>query len=52
VGVRVVCDPTGHTPGDFLIVSGISSCFETPSGDIARRIVSRKPGDVRKIGGP
>ena len=52
VGVRVVCDPTSYTTGDFLIVTGISSCFETPSGKIARRILTRKPEDVRKITTP
>lgn len=48
-GVRVVCDPSSYTAGDFLIVTGISSCFETPSGEIARRILTRKPEDVRKV---
>ena len=46
IGVRVLCDPTGYAVGDYLIVTGISSCFETPSGDIARRILTRKPEDV------
>lgn len=39
IGVRVICDPTGHNEGDFLIVTGISSCFETPSGQIAKRVI-------------
>ena len=52
VGVRVICDPAGYESGDYLVVTGISSCFETPSGQIARRILTRKPEDVRKLGGP
>jgi Tol biopolymer transport system component len=49
VGVRVICDPSSYTAGDFLIVTGISSCFETPAGEIARRILTRKPEDIRKV---
>ena len=49
IGVRVICDPAGYSTGDFLIVTGISSCFETPAGEIARRILTRKPEDVRKV---
>jgi Tol biopolymer transport system component len=49
VGVRVICDPAGYAPGDFLTVTGISSCFETPSGDIARRILTRRAEDVSKL---
>ncbi|HUV03597.1 MAG TPA: Ig-like domain-containing protein [Armatimonadota bacterium] len=50
IGVRVICDPAGYESGDYLVVTGISSCFETPSGQIARRILTRKPEDVRKPG--
>jgi len=49
IGVRVICDPADYDVGDYLIVTGISSCFETPSGDIARRILTRRPEDVRKV---
>jgi len=49
IGVRVICDPTGYIAGDYLIVTGISSCFETPSAQIARRILVRKPEDVQKV---
>ncbi len=48
IGVRVICDPTGYNAGDYLIVTGISSCFETPSG-IVRRILTRKPEDILRI---
>ena len=48
IGVRVVCDPSDYDTGDYLIVTGISSCFETPSG-LARRILARRPSDIRKI---
>ncbi|MBP6965696.1 MAG: hypothetical protein KBC96_14980 [Armatimonadetes bacterium] len=51
VGVRVICDPAGYSSGDKVEVTGISSCFQTPSG-IARRILIRKPEDVRKLIGP
>lgn len=49
IGVRVICDPTDYDTGDYLIVTGISSCFETPSG-LARRILTRRPSDIHKIG--
>ena len=44
-GVRVICDTTGYEIGDYLIVTGISSCFETPSG-LARRILTRDAADI------
>lgn len=47
VGVRVICDPAGHKNGDFLTVTGISSCFETASGRIAARVLTRRGSDVR-----
>jgi hypothetical protein len=40
-GVRVVCDPTGHSIGDFMLVTGISSCLKTASGDIVPQILMR-----------
>lgn len=49
VGVRVVCDPSAYQAGDMLIVTGISSCFETPSGSTARGILTRRPSDIRKL---
>ena len=51
VGVRVICDPAGYSSGEKVEVTGISSCFWTPSG-IARRILTRKPEDIRKLTGP
>jgi len=50
IGVRVVCDPQGYESGDYLVVTGISSCFEASSEHIAKRILTRKPEDVRKPG--
>ena len=47
-GVRVVCDPTGYGVGDRLVVTGISSCFETLAGDIARRVLTRSASDIVK----
>ena len=47
VGVRVICNPTGYTAGQFLSVTGISSCFETPEGRVARRVITRGPLDIR-----
>jgi len=52
IGVRVICDPAGYAVGDKLIVTGISSCFRTPSGGNARRVLTRGAGDVRKVTGP
>ena len=49
VGVRVICDPAGYSAGDFLIVTGISSCFEAAPGQIARRILTRRAEDVSKV---
>ena len=48
-GLRVVCDPTGYGLGDWLEVTGISSCFATAEGAIACRILTRKPGDIRLL---
>jgi hypothetical protein len=50
IGVRVICDPAGYSVGDCLEVTGIGSCFRTPSDDIARRILARGSEDVRKVG--
>ncbi|MDO8586973.1 MAG: hypothetical protein Q7T82_08025 [Armatimonadota bacterium] len=47
VGIRVICDPADHDTGDYLVVTGISSCFRNPSGGIQRRILTRGAGDVR-----
>jgi len=49
IGVRVLCDPSSYGVGDLLIVTGISSCFETESGKIARRILTRSSEDIRKV---
>lgn len=47
VGVRVVCDSSGYNPGDALCVTGISSCFTAPGGQIWPRILARA-GDTRR----
>ena len=47
-GVRVICDPADYEVGDYLVVTGISSCFQAPSG-LARRILTRGAGDVLKV---
>ncbi|MBI2844514.1 MAG: Ig-like domain-containing protein [Armatimonadetes bacterium] len=49
IGARVACDPTGYDRGDFLVITGISSCFETPSGGIARRILTRRTEDITRL---
>jgi len=41
VGVRVICDPSGYLQGDLLTPTGISSCFVTPGGSIAPRVLKR-----------
>ena len=48
IGVRVICDPSGYISDDYLIVTGISSCFGTPSG-LARRILTRQSEDLDKV---
>jgi len=47
----VIRDPAGYSIGEKVEVTGISSCFRTPSG-IARRILTRRPEDVRRLGAP
>jgi hypothetical protein len=47
IGVCVVCDPTGYKEGDYLSVTGISSCF-TP-GVVVKRILARSSGDIVKL---
>jgi hypothetical protein len=49
VGVRVICAPTGYSAGDFLIVTGISSCFGAAPSQVARRILTRRAEDVSKL---
>jgi hypothetical protein len=49
VGVRVICDPAGNNAGDMLIATGVSSCFQTPSGKLARRILTRRAGDIVRV---
>jgi hypothetical protein len=48
-GVRVICDPTGYAVGNYLFVTGISSCFKNQSGAIVRQILARSSADVRKV---
>lgn len=47
IGLRVICDPAGYEIGDYLIVTGISSCFETGNG-LGRRVLVRTSGDIVK----
>ncbi len=46
IGARVVCDSSGFTVGDFITVTGISSCFTAPSGTIARRVLVPSASDI------
>jgi hypothetical protein len=48
VGLRIVCDPTGFSVGDYLRVTGISSCFKNQLGDIGRRILVSMPEEMIK----
>lgn len=47
IGVRVIWNPVGYALGDKVEVTGISSCFRTPSDAIARRVV---PALVTRVG--
>ena len=47
IGLRVICDPTGRTVGDYVVVTGISSCFANAAGDIARRVLTTGPDGLR-----
>ncbi len=46
-GVRVVCDSSGYAAGEYLLVTGISSCFRNDSGQLQRRILARTAADVQ-----
>lgn len=48
IGVKVICDPTEYEVGDYLSVTGISSCFEM-GNDLMRRILTRGSGDIVKM---
>ena len=50
IGVRVICDPSGYRAGDYLGVTGISSCFTTTGGKIAPEILTRSVNDVSGFG--
>lgn len=39
IGIRVLCDPTGHSIGEHVVVTGISSCFANSNGDALRQII-------------
>lgn len=39
VGVRVVCDPAGHAPGDMLAVTGVCSCLATTGGQVGPQVL-------------
>ena len=47
-GVRVLCDPSGFAPGEYLLVTGISSCFPDTAGKLQRCILARSPADIER----
>jgi len=47
VGVRVVCDPTGYVEGEYLMLTGISSCFKNASDQMQRRVLVRQASDIQ-----
>jgi formylglycine-generating enzyme required for sulfatase activity len=47
VGVRVDCDPTGYAQGDYLMVTGICSCFKNASDKLQRKVLVRGPLDIQ-----
>lgn len=48
-GLRIACDPAGYTPGDHLIVTGVSACFETFAETTAPRVLTRRVSDVVRV---
>jgi hypothetical protein len=48
IGVRAICDPAAYNTGDYLEVTGISSCFKV-GDDLQRRILTRRPEDIRRL---
>lgn len=49
VGVRVVCDPTGYVEGEYLLITGISSCFNNALGEMQRRVLVRRASDIQPV---
>jgi len=48
LGVRAICDPTGYVRDDYLLVTGMSTCFTSSTG-LQREILTRGPADVVKV---
>jgi len=46
VGVRILCDPDGYSPGDILVVTGVCSCFAGANGGCAPQILVNGAVDV------
>lgn len=38
VGVRISCNPSGHSSGDYVSVTGVSSCFRLTPTELGRKI--------------
>jgi hypothetical protein len=49
LGVRVACDPQGRQIGDYLVVTGVISCFRTPAHAVAGLVLPRSPDDIMLI---
>jgi hypothetical protein len=52
VGVRIALDGRSYTPGQFLAVRGVSSCFRGSGTSILRVVRPSGAGDVLLLGGP
>lgn len=48
-GIKVICYSRHYTADQYLIVTGISSCYKTPSGLIAPKIVTRNAQDILPV---
>lgn len=52
IGIRVICASAQVVPGQYVLVTGISSSFESVPGMYARRVLTRSAGDVVVLAGP
>lgn len=52
VGVRVMCNSPQFVVGQYVMVTGISSSFQTLPGTYARRILTRRAIDVIVVANP
>ncbi|MDO8684918.1 MAG: hypothetical protein Q7N50_15750 [Armatimonadota bacterium] len=48
LGIKTVCDPSDYLQGDYLMITGVNSCFKDNQGKLRRQILV-KSGGIQKI---